>query len=278
MTRFTRPPGWLVILALGGAMLVATTPTQAEHDRLYKALIERVDPALVTVKFVLKTQGSYGGYDSETEIVGTMIKPEGLVLCAGRALGGMSWSGQSTPTDLKVLIGDDTEGLPAKVIARDTELGLAWVRIKDVGDKKFDYVDLTETTTAELGKRLLTVGRMGRFFDRAPLVTEGVMAGQASKPRYLIVAGGPIDMTVGLPVYGANGKVVGVPVSQQPDDEDLEHSSGRSYALMGSTGSGLILPAHKVVQATARALQVAQEDEEEEAEAEAETEADQDDE
>lgn len=259
---------WVFAAAVVLVPAVVAGPVPAKDDALYTALVEKVNPGLVTVKFVLKSRGPYGSYDAETEIIGTMIGPQGLVLCASARMGGGGWRGPSTPTDIKVLIGEDTEGLPAKVIARDTELGLAWLQIQDVGEKRVDFVDLTQSTTVGLGQPLYAVGRMGRFFDRAPLVTQGLLAGRTLKPRKLLVAGGAIEMQVGLPVYAANGQVVGVPVAQQPEDEDVEHSGGRSYAMMGSMGSGLILPAEKVVQATQRAKEVAQADQEEEQEAE----------
>ena len=117
-----------VALALGGI-------ARADEAGEYAKLLSDTTPALVTVKFVLKIEGQMGKRESETEITGLMVDPTGLVLCANSKLGLpriMRSFGSATPTDIKILIGDDTEGLEAKVMARDTELDLAWVKIKDL--------------------------------------------------------------------------------------------------------------------------------------------------
>lgn len=248
----------LIITAACLALGAAPSSARAEDAAVFEHLKEQVSPALVTIKYVLKQRSSFGSFDSEIEITGAMIEPDGLVLCASSRLGGgRGRFGRATPTDIRVLTGDDPEGLDARIIVRDSDLDLAWVRIKEPGDRQFPYVDLAKDAEAELGRPLFALNRMGRFFDRAPLVTSGYVAGQAQKPRRLVVAGGAIELVPGLPVFDAEGAVFGVSVIQRPDEEEMEASAGGAFSLVGSTGAGLILPAEQVRNATAQAKALA---------------------
>jgi S1-C subfamily serine protease len=249
-------------LAAALLLALAAAAAQADDDAVeaeYQQLRKTHAPALVTVRFVQKTQGSYGDFEGENEINGVMIEPTGLVLCSNTMLGGMHsrfGEGRAVPTDIKVLIGDDTEGRPAKFIARDTELDLAWLQIKDPGDRRFACLDLPAAVEAgvklKLGQRLLALGVMGRYFGQEVLVSEGYIAGRTHKPRDLYVVRGALDTDPGLPVFTARGELAGFACIQQPDADEI---SGNP-ANMLARGRGLILPVETVAKATASAKQV----------------------
>lgn len=259
--------GFLVLLAL-------TIPTIAgESDDIAK-LVEQKSPALVTLKFLLKIKMSgMGDQESEEEITGFMIDPKGLVLCSNTAISGFSplmkqFMGamaselSATPTDIKVLIGDETEGLEAAIVARDTELDLAWVRIKKPGDKAYASIDLKSAAQAKLGEKLASIRRVGKQYDRVPVVHTFQLAGFAHKPRELLLADRQIT-GLGLPVYRLDGAVVGVSIVQLPESRD---GGGNPFSMMsnmnemGNSLGGTILPAEQVVKATERALASASEE------------------
>ena len=193
-----------------------------------------------------------------------MIDPKGIVLCSNTQLGGISAMMRRmmqsdirvTPSELKVLIGDDTEGIDAELVARDSELDLAWVRIKDPGDKTFDAVDLADSETAKIGQRIMTVRRMSRFFARTIVLGEGRVAGIAKKPRELYIPDGNVGAALGLPIYAANGKILGVTIIQMPDSADMGGPSRFQDAA-----ALVILPAADVAKATKRALASVEADE-----------------
>jgi S1-C subfamily serine protease len=226
----------------------------------FSSLLAEKAPALVTIKFVLKVKMAGGGFfggdrESDTELTGLMIDPAGLVLCSSSSMSGnpammRRLGGTATPSDIKVLIGDDTEGVPAELIARDTELDLAWVRIKQPRSEPYAHVDLSQGVAATLGQPVYSVNRLGKFFDRAPLISEGRIGGGARKPRRLYL---PVNLAgdLGLPVFTASGQVIGVFVMQRPDPEE---SDGGTF---GGGGARAILPAEDVLKATRRALEVA---------------------
>lgn len=250
-------------LALAGTASAAPAPApapQAASDAApYKKLIDAVGPALVSIKFVMKMEGGMGGDNGrDMETAGLMMDPTGLVLTSNAKMGGMaSRMGMNVnPTDIKVLSGDDAEGLKARILARDSELDLCWIKIEDdkASAKTFPAVDFASGAPTALGDKLYSVSRMGKFFDHALSVEEGRHAGDTRKPRKLVITGGFGDARalLGMPVFNADAKVVGWNILQLPDKEDMEG---------GDQGEGnigvLVLPAAEVVKATARGKEAA---------------------
>lgn len=252
---------WLAMIV--GA-LAFSGASRADEAGEYAKLLSETTPALVTVKFVLKMEGQFGKRESETEITGLMVDPSGLVLCANSKLGlpRIMRGASATPTDIKVLIGDDTEGLEAKVLARDTELDLAWVKIKEPGDRKFAALDLSKSAVVNPGERILTIRRMAKFFDRATTISEGRLAGRTSKPRDLLVPGGGIDVEPGQPIFTPDGRLVGLVVMQLPDLEEMESNPMAFVGMRNDILNGLILPVAEIAKATKRASEREEEDEE----------------
>ena len=257
------------------ALLIAgvgfSVAARADEGADYRKLLNEKAPTLVTLKFVLKVQmGPMGAQESESEITGVMISAKGLVLCSNTQLGGftammsrmMGARGgdiTATPTDLKVLIGDDVEGIDAELIARDSELDLAWVRIKEPGDKKFPYVDFSSAADAKIGQRLVMVRRIGKHFARVAVVGEDRIGGITKKPRRLFIPAGNLGAGLGLPVYAIDGRVVGLAIVQMPDAEEAE-ANPPSMLSMQDMMAGVILPADNVAKATRRALESADSD------------------
>jgi S1-C subfamily serine protease len=250
---------WLLpvisLAALGGSAWADDAAVEAE----YQAVLKSHAAALVTIRYVPKSPGSSGELEGENEITGVMVEPTGLVLCSNTLLGGVRArfrEGPAVPTNIRVLVGEDTEGLPATFIARDTELDLAWLQIKEPGDRKFADLDLAVAAMAgvkpKVGQRVLALGVMGRYFGREVLVSEGQVAGRTHKPRELYVVRGNLDTDPGLPVFATDGQLVGFACLQQPEAEEFAGSP----ANMLARGRGLILPAETVAKATARAKEV----------------------
>lgn len=250
------------ILLSGGAAAAATSAPAAPavHDgesELYKTLIGTVGPAMVSIKMVLKLEGG-GDQAQDVEVTGLMIDPKGMILVSNAMIGGMMRMMTITPTNIKVLFEDDedgAEGISARLVARDSELDLAWFQIDDekAKDRTFKAVDLSAGAAPELGDSLYTIRRMDKFFDRVTVVAEGRVAGKTDKPRALVVPSG-FQVEPGGPVFGADGKLIGFGAFILPGDEDIEMSSiGQLY---GRTGP-LILPVADVKSATERAKEIA---------------------
>jgi len=265
-------------LLASAVMLIGIRPAQAQSPAEpddFQRFIAKKGPSLVAIKFVLKvnTGGMFGSsedQESETEITGVMIDPKGLILCSNTRLSGFTsliqhFMGEAganisaKPTEMKVLIGDDTEWQNAEFLARDSELDLAWIQIKDPGDKKFAYVDFAQSATPAVGSSLLTIHRMGKHFDRCVVAGASRVGGITRKPRELYVPTTDLSNYMGMPVYTEQSKVVGVIILQLPDAEDSMGGAKSMFNRMSMSENmgGMILPADKVVKATTRAKETA---------------------
>ena len=258
-----------VVCILTLSLSLLPTLVQADEAETYRKLLSDKASSLVTVKFVLKiSMGNMGDQENENEITGVMIAPEGVVICSNNQLGGftsmmkkmmgpMGGGLSATPSDLKVIIGDELEGREAELVARDTELDLAWVRIKEPGDQPFDHVDLTKEVKPQVGQRIVALDRMGKYFARCPVVSEGRIGGITKSPRNLLAPNGPLSTAFGLPVFLPDGRCIGVTVMQLPEGE----GNLSPMAMMGRLSSiqdmmaGMILPAADVMKATKRAME-----------------------
>jgi hypothetical protein len=226
----------------------------------YQHLRSTYRDALVTVRFIMKFEDPTGSFTGENEIAGVMISPDGAVLCSNLLLGGTgshAVQARCMPTDISVYTRDCAEGLEARFVARDTELDLAWLKIKAAPGQKFACIDLAKLGTSapdpQLGRRVLGLGMMGRYFGQEVLVTESLVVGRTHKPRDLYVIRGALDTDPGLPVFTADGRVFGFACIQSPDPQDF--APGTNYAAVVARGRGLILPLAAVSKATARALE-----------------------
>lgn len=246
--RFSSPRG-IFLLAL--ALSTGVANLRADDEATFAALSADIAPALVAIKYVLKAPGT--DRTLEREISGVLIDPNGIVLCSNSQFVGARARMALTPTDIKVLVGDDSEGAEATVIARDGEYDLAWLGIKAEAGKKFPAINLEKTGKPEVYQRLFVVDRLGRYFDRAQVVRTGRVAGLAKKPRALIIPDTTL-FSMGLPVFDEHGTLVGVTVSQLPDAEEMNNP--RAASDMRGAGN-VILPAATVAKVTKMALESA---------------------
>lgn len=240
-----------VALAASGPLAVGSASAPAAFGDV-ASMMKANDAALVAVKFSLK--GPDGEF--ETEALGVMVDPSGLVLMSNIALGGLAQRLQGVNVSaerFKVLIGDDTEGLDATLVTRDGELGLAWVRIRDP-KTTFTAVDLAAGATVAPGDDVYVLARMGKFFDRALQAIECDVTAVTAKPRTLYIPGSSVGNTeFGSPVFNEDGQFVGVLTVILPDAEEAAGPGGMQEALKGVTNGKMILPAADVRAKTAEA-------------------------
>lgn len=251
--------------ALGLVLSALTRPAVAADGSGYSKLLQEKSAAIVTIKYVLKLKmGGMGNQENETEITGFVIDPKGVVLCSNSQLDGfaslMRMMGRdltATPTELKILIGDDTEGLEAELISHDTELDLAWLKLKEPPPKPLAHIDLNQGVAVQTGQEIVSVRRLDSFFGRSAIVSTGRIAGKTDSPRDLLIPDGGTAGALGLPVFTLDGKVIGVAVLQTPDEEDVEANPTLMRSRMSSMQdmmAGFILPSAAVVKATKQAL------------------------
>jgi hypothetical protein len=223
-----RPPLALAVAALAAIPLLTPRTALAEDAPDWAGLLEQKSQAVVSVKFVLKMRLDFGGQTQENEengeIRGVVADASGLVMISNDALegnagmfrrmmarrpgGGGGHGVTASPTDLKVLFGSESKEHDAVLVARDSNLGLAFVQILDLEGKTPPTVDLAKGVEPKVGQTLAVVGRHGRGFDCAPTVDRLQVTGRIEKPRPMWSVSGA--GRAGLPAYDAQGRIVGV--------------------------------------------------------------------
>jgi S1-C subfamily serine protease len=260
-------------VTLCAALLFTPVPTPlstalaAQDNRpAARDLVKKWQEAVVNVRVVLKTRMSMGGRemqasDDPVDTVGTVIDPSGLtVLSLGslnpggmmsKLLGSMGGGGQPSveittePTDVKIRLSNGRE-LPAKIVLRDEDLDLAFLRPTTKPEKPLVALDLTDAAKPALLDQVVVLSRLGRvggWTAGAALYDIGAII---EKPRtFYVLAGAAFGM--GTPAFLTNGRVVGLLTLRQ-----IEPGRASMASMMGGSESmgmlGVILPAADVLE------------------------------
>lgn len=241
----------------------------AESKKTIKMLTDERAPSVVTIEFVAKETFMGQEQKNEMEAPAVMASPNGLVLTAnsrlegmmtmamnmmGGMMGGMMPSmpkPQSDVQEIKIIIGDGSDEYEAKLVARDSDLDLAWVQIVDTKGRTFDYVDFNDSAPLEVGDSYYTISRMSERFDRVPMVMSSSVVAAVQNPRPLLV--GAASTAWGSPVFTAEGLAAGFLITQPPEEGEQGPMSLESVTTM----AGFILPAKKVAKAIEQAKEIA---------------------
>jgi S1-C subfamily serine protease len=251
-------------------------------------LLEQKAPAIVTVKAVLKTEYTAGGegLDEETRVTlqGVIVDASGLVMMSNsffstqrmmELFGGGDEIGADkgikiTPRDFKVTVEQDEKELSAFLAATDTQLDLCFIQIEGLGDRKLTPVVFDVAPPVTVGQKVFSVGRLQKGFDYAPYYQTATISGELKKPRKAWVTDGS-TAGLGLPVFAANGDVIGALTTLSPGvkEEGNPSEMGMGFFMRMMTGGGggpvssFVLPAQTVKavvdQAKKRAAEMLQE-------------------
>lgn len=239
-------------------VLVFTGRLSADVDiKSYESVMAKAQQSLVVIKYVAKFETPQGPQDIEREINALAIGDNGLIVCSSLQLGTSRFlrtvNAMVTPSDIKVLYGDDTVGVEADLVATDAELDLSWLRIKDFAKMKNKpgIIDYAQPATVQLGSPIMVVARLHKYYGRAIVISEGRIAGKVEKPRSMWVGRSGVEQEPGMPVFAADGKPVGIVTFQVPDPEDF------SQREMRDAQETLIIDAATLTKATKRALEEA---------------------
>ena len=249
----------LLALAAPGSSLLAQDDRAAGRE-----IVKKWQHAVVTVRVVLKMRMSVGGremqsMDESVETVGTVIDPSGLTVLSLGALNpgammnkmiGGGGSGQermefgSEPSDVKLRLSDGKE-LPARIVLRDEDLDLAFLRPTLKPEKPLIAINLADEGKPVLLDPVVVLTRLGRVGGWAPAASLQTIGAIIEKPRtfYVIESGSTGGM--GTPAFTSSGKVVGLLTMRSIQTG----RSGMFSMMSGSEGLGLlpvILPAADV--------------------------------
>ena len=236
------------LLLLLAAVAWIVTPADCQEDvSVYEKTLEQKAPLVANVRMVLEVnmefgdgfgggRGGSGRMNDREQTVrtkGVVIDPSGLIMVAGVGMDSVSDQVRTEILDVKVMFADDDEEYDGLVVVTDSNLNLTYIIIKDLGDKKLSAVDFAAAKDAAIGQELIGVSRHEAGFDYAPFVDTLRITGRIELPRPCWSVSGAFRER-GLPLFDAQGHVVGVQTTQQGADA----SAGNSRAAGGRRGRG----------------------------------------
>ena len=241
----------MLVLAPAGAAGGLQDDRAAARD-----LVKRWQAAIVNVRVVLKMRVSVGGremqsMDESVETVGTVIDPRGLTVLSLGSLNpgsmmnkimGSGGNGQdrmefgSEPTDVKLRLPDGRE-LGARIVLRDEDLDLAFLRPTSKPDKPLVAINLADEGRPSLLDPVVILSRLGRVGGWAPAASLQTIGAIIEKPRtfYVIETGGTGGM--GTPAFTTSGKVVGLLTMRS-----IQAGRPGMFSMMGGTEALGLLP------------------------------------
>ncbi len=226
---------WIIVGLLLPILASAQTPTNRS-----KTLVQKVAPSIVTVRAVVKFEVSAQGQSKANEAKfsqrGTIITPDGLVLVSGVLLTSEGFKQllgideddevevKITPQSFKIIIGQESQEYEATLVASDSQVGIAFLQIKDLGERTLPSVEFKEAPL-EIGDEVYCITRMPKGYDFVPYFQRLEVVAEVAKPRRVVLLNHSTD-ELGLPVFMADGSAVGVIIYIRADKTDEEIDLG----------------------------------------------------
>lgn len=250
------------LLALPALLLLAPGAHAAaeefeDYRPIYRDLVQQHAQAIVTVKFVMSVTNSGNEQRIEDRTQAVLVSADGLLLVPERSVSidfsafGNSTPGQAAPvaksSDFRVRLADSEDWLPADLVTRDAELGLAWLRLRKP-TAKLDFVDLSQGVKAEPGMAFFSILRTSDEWGGVPVFRPGMVLGETRTPTFRLM----VDGVPGL-AFSHEGKPMGFV------DIDLAAMSRSRGTGLGLDMADLMLrmtPIDKVAAATAQAAKL----------------------
>lgn len=243
---------WLISICLP---LMGWTQATPETSNAYKQVLERVQQNIVTVRTVIKVdvkaEGESESNESKFTLQGVVLTDDGLVITSGVLLSSESFkqllglddesvSFTITPQSFKVIFGAETQEYEAKLVATDSQLGIAFLKITNLEGRTMTPIAFTNEELS-VGKEVISVSRLPKGYDYAPYFSTGRIISEVSKPRKAFLIEGNIT-ELGLPVYNMKGEAVGVLIILQHGLKDEEVDFGFRSNFGDDSRAAFVLP------------------------------------
>jgi len=224
---------------LAAAILFATA-TRAQDSlsaQARKVFADHQDSVIwisVVAKISMQAEGAKEAVnipdrEQKAETLGTILDSSGFIVTALSAIdptrelsgrevrtrdGIVKIEASATLKEVRVTMADGTE-IPADVLMRDSDLDLAFLRVK-AGSKEskgveFKAVDLKSAAVVNVGDDVVSISRMDEVLNRVGSVSRGQVTSVTRKPREFMRVTGA---SLGCPTFSMDGKLIGIAVSR----------------------------------------------------------------
>jgi len=243
----------LVLLLVAGTPAAQAAATQApdrgDFTATYRTLVEQRAKAVVPVRYVITLTAGGQEQRNEDRTQGVLVSADGLVLVPARAISlDLSALGRAPPgtgaearsSGFRVRLPGSDEWREADLVTRDSELGLAWLRVRGVSGQPF--IDFAEVAEPVPGRRFYTLLRTSDEWGAVPVVRPGMVLGETRVPRRTLL----VDGMPGL-AFDAGGLPMGY---VDIDLAAMNRAQGRGLGLDLADLVMHMLPARRVAAAT----------------------------
>ncbi len=231
--------------------MTALASDDEDYTDAYRLLVDQRSPSVVPVKYVITVAAGGQEQRNEDRTQGVLVGADGLVLVSARAVSfdlgslnrqtpGQGAAMVANSSDFRVRLPGSDEWREADLVTRDTELGLAWLRVRDASGQP--YVDFERLSQPEPGRVFYTLLRTSDEWGAVPLVRPGMILGETRVPRRSLL----VDGMPGL-AFDAQGRPMGY---VDLDLAAMSRSQGRGLGLDMADMVMHMLPARRVAAAT----------------------------
>jgi hypothetical protein len=214
--------------ALTVALTLLAVPATADDAAVAgRGILDANKSAVVTVKMVVKMEFSMAGrgsqeQESQEEVTGTVIDPSGLTVVSLtetdpsamlNAMYGDQMEGFHITTDIDEIkiMQEGGKEIDAKVILRDQDFDIAFIRPKEPVEEPLAAVNVTDLGAPEMLDEVVFLNRLGKIANRAYAASVDRVEGIVTKPRTFYIPGrGDSSASLGSPCFTMDGKFVGV--------------------------------------------------------------------
>ncbi len=263
----------VTVTLVSAVLLIGACAAADDAAEKGREIVERWQSTIVTVRLVTEHRTVIQGRqmpkrESKGEVTGTIIDPSGLVVVsyfstdpsslysamAGDDSG--DFKTESETTDVKIRLPDGQE-LPAKIVLRDKDLDLAFVRPVEKPAKPLPAIDLSAKATPKLLDQIVVLNRLGRVASWATAVYLDRIHAIAEKPRTFYVPGGmgALESELGCPAFTLDGKVVGILVLRLLPSRDA--GMGSMFGMSDAGMLPVILPSDDILEIVKQVPQTA---------------------
>ena len=240
----------VMVLMVFGAH--ASAEYDAEGKAIFKTLMDNHATAFVRVNWVMAS--SYMGQEQtqESSTTGVIVDASGLVLVprmvveptnpnAAKLTPEQRATFKMTARDFQIHFPGEDKPLPAEALTSDADQGVAWLKIKDPGERTFAFVDTTQSELASPGQSYYVIERLEERYGEKPIMSWGIIQGEIDVPQRAHIVTGALGLA-----FSAKGRVLGY---VSPNFEGMGNDS---FSMTGGLRM-MLTPAKRLHSANLRA-------------------------